>query len=140
MKSALGRLALNIVQTCVMGTVFCALLGCAMMDATKSDLRTSKLWRQPLAIADLEADVFEQRQRARVGESDILQVQQSAAARWPVSASALSCCCFPRLQARKFVWWASRSALPVRSATGLFRAPYSFQPTEWPMINRPLVP
>src|SRR6266581_4754764 len=40
-KSALGRLALNIVQTCVMGTMFCALLGCAMMDATKSDLRTS---------------------------------------------------------------------------------------------------
>jgi general secretion pathway protein D len=34
-------LALNVVQTCVMGTMFCALLGCAMMDATKSDLRMS---------------------------------------------------------------------------------------------------
>jgi general secretion pathway protein D len=31
-------LALNVVQTCVTGTMFCALLGCAMMDATKSDL------------------------------------------------------------------------------------------------------
>jgi general secretion pathway protein D len=40
-KSAQGRLALNIVQTSVMGTMFCALLGCAMMDATKSDLRMS---------------------------------------------------------------------------------------------------
>jgi len=40
-KSAQGRLALNVVQTCVTGTMFCALLGCAMMDATKSDLRTS---------------------------------------------------------------------------------------------------
>jgi general secretion pathway protein D len=37
-KSAQGRLALNVVQTCVTGTMFCALLGCAMMDATKSDL------------------------------------------------------------------------------------------------------
>ncbi len=41
MKSAQGRLALTIVQTCVTGTMFCALLGCAMMDATKSDLRMS---------------------------------------------------------------------------------------------------
>ena len=38
MNSAQGRLALNVVQTCVTGTMFCALLGCAMMDATKSDL------------------------------------------------------------------------------------------------------
>ena len=38
MKSAQGRLALNVVQTCMTGTMFCALLGCAMMDATKSDL------------------------------------------------------------------------------------------------------
>jgi general secretion pathway protein D len=37
-KSAQGRLALNVVQTCVTGTMLCALLGCAMMDATKSDL------------------------------------------------------------------------------------------------------
>jgi len=37
-KSAQGLLALNVVQTCVTGTMFCALLGCAMMDATKSDL------------------------------------------------------------------------------------------------------
>ena len=41
MKSAQGRLALNVVQTCVTGTMFCALLGCAMMDATKSDLSTA---------------------------------------------------------------------------------------------------
>jgi general secretion pathway protein D len=34
-------LALNVVQTCVTGTMFCALLGCAMMDATKSDLSTA---------------------------------------------------------------------------------------------------
>src|SRR6266581_5688534 len=40
-KSAQGRLALNIVQTVLTGTMFCALLGCAMMDATKSDLRMS---------------------------------------------------------------------------------------------------
>jgi general secretion pathway protein D len=40
-KSAQGRLALNVVQTCVTGTMFCALLGCAMMDATKSDLSTA---------------------------------------------------------------------------------------------------
>jgi general secretion pathway protein D len=40
-KSAQGRLALNIVQNVLTGTMFCALLGCAMMDATKSDLRTS---------------------------------------------------------------------------------------------------
>src|SRR5262245_4469402 len=38
MKSAQGRLALNVLQTCVTGTMLCALLGCAMMDATKSDL------------------------------------------------------------------------------------------------------
>jgi general secretion pathway protein D len=38
-KSAQGQLALTLVQTCVMGTMFCALLGCAMMDATHSDLR-----------------------------------------------------------------------------------------------------
>jgi len=37
-KSAQGRLALNVLQTCVTGTMLCALLGCAMMDATKSDL------------------------------------------------------------------------------------------------------
>jgi general secretion pathway protein D len=40
-NSAQGRLALNVVQTCVTGTMFCALLGCAMMDATKSDLSTA---------------------------------------------------------------------------------------------------
>jgi general secretion pathway protein D len=38
-NSAQGQLALTLVQTCVMGTMFCALLGCAMMDATHSDLR-----------------------------------------------------------------------------------------------------
>ena len=37
--------------------------------------------RQPLAIADLEADVLEERQRARVSEVDVLQAQQSTAAR-----------------------------------------------------------
>src|SRR5215813_13336351 len=42
MKSAQGRLALNVLQTCVTGTMFCALLGCAMMDATKSDLTTTQ--------------------------------------------------------------------------------------------------
>lgn len=41
MKSAQGRLALNVLQTCVTGTMVCALLGCAMMDATKSDLTAS---------------------------------------------------------------------------------------------------
>jgi general secretion pathway protein D len=41
MKSAQGRLALNVMQTCVTGTMVCALLGCAMMDATKSDLTAS---------------------------------------------------------------------------------------------------
>jgi general secretion pathway protein D len=41
-KSAQGRLALNVVQTCVTGTMFCALLGCAMMDATKSDLSATQ--------------------------------------------------------------------------------------------------
>jgi general secretion pathway protein D len=41
-NSAQGRLALNVVQTCVTGTMFCALLGCAMMDATKSDLTATQ--------------------------------------------------------------------------------------------------
>jgi len=40
-KSAQGQLALTLVRICVMGTIFCALPGCAMMDATHSDLRMS---------------------------------------------------------------------------------------------------
>jgi general secretion pathway protein D len=40
-KHAQARLARDVTQTCVVGTMLCALLGCAALDATKSDLRLS---------------------------------------------------------------------------------------------------
>src|SRR5262245_38343146 len=38
MRHAQARLARDVTQTCVVGTMLCALLGCAALAATKSDL------------------------------------------------------------------------------------------------------
>ena len=41
MRKTQARLARDIAQACTLGTMLCALLGCAVLDATKSDLRLS---------------------------------------------------------------------------------------------------